>query len=219
MCGRLNITDSPEVLTLLKSLGLVWQSANKSRYNIAPTENVLVIYESEDGLQLEEMRWWLVPSWSSGPSNKFAMFNARIETVATSKAYKTPFKTKRCVVIASSFVEWHRGESGKQPYLIEAEQQPLLLAGIWDEWQGEIKSCSIITQAARKEFEWLHHRMPLALTEAQLPAWLGETNAPENLLDALRGQCVSLSALEIDNTYNNARNKAKPIQVSEAKAC
>ena len=217
MCGRLNMTDSPLVLELFEKLGILWEQPLQARYNIAPTEQVLVIRDTGEQYIAEEMRWWLVPSWSDGPSSKFAMFNARIETVASSRAYKGPFKHQRCVVVASSFVEWQRQGSRKQPYEIAPAEGPLLLAGIWDEWRKEIKSCSIITQEARDSFGWLHHRMPLALDAEQAALWMASNDKPEALLDHLQGECVALQAVAIEDAFNNARNKAAPVAISEAK--
>ena len=91
MCGRFNITDSPLVQALLEELG-VDIGPLPVRYNIAPTESVLTLYQIEDQYHAQEMRWWLTPSWSNGPSQKFAMFNARAESIATSRAYRGPFK-------------------------------------------------------------------------------------------------------------------------------
>ena len=105
MCARYNIIDSAEVRLLLNllaiELGLL-----PDRYNIAPTEPALAIVATDNGYAAMDMRWWLCPSWSDGPSQQFAMFNARSETIDTSKAYRGPFKHHRAVMPATSFIEW-----------------------------------------------------------------------------------------------------------------
>lgn len=214
MCGRMNVTDSPHVRALLAGLG-VEIGPIPERNNIAPTENVLAVYSVDGELKADWLRWWLVPSWSDGPSNKFAMFNARVETVATSRAYRGPFKAQRCVVLATSFIEWQRQQGAKQPYQIEASEDALLLAGVWDDWRGEIQSCSIITQPARDSFADLHHRMPLALTLSEAKIWLSDTESPETMLEALRGACVPLQAVPVASTINNSRDKARPTPVGD----
>lgn len=81
MCGRFNVTDDPYTQALMKSLGIDIGPLPEPRYNIAPTERVPVVHELDGKRALTEMRWWLVPSWSDGPSRKYAMFNAKSETV------------------------------------------------------------------------------------------------------------------------------------------
>ena len=207
MCGRMNITDSVFVQSLLAELGIDIGPL-PTRYNIAPTEDVLTVHCDSNGQYVAGWyRWWLVPSWSSGPSNKFAMFNARAETIATSKAYKAPFKNQRCIVLASSFIEWLREEGTKQPYQIQGDDGALLLAGVWDEFNGDLRSCSILTQAASPEFNQIHHRMPLSLTLQQAKLWLARTEDADGLLNSLRGQTVALNAFPVDKGVNNSRNK------------
>lgn len=73
MCGRYNIIDDPLTQALMMDLGL--NIRLPTRYNIAPTERVPVVSELNGKRQCREMRWWLVPSWSDGPSTKYSMFN------------------------------------------------------------------------------------------------------------------------------------------------
>ena len=104
MCGRFNITDSPAVHALLDDLG-VDIGELPTRYNVAPTDPVMTLYASEQGVHARDMRWWLTPSWSDGPSQKYAMFNARAETLETSITYTSAFRGRRAVIPATSFIE------------------------------------------------------------------------------------------------------------------
>ncbi|TNF09166.1 MAG: SOS response-associated peptidase, partial [Gammaproteobacteria bacterium] len=113
MCGRYNIIDDPAIRDLLQYLGI--RQHLQTTYNIAPTEMVPVIRQGEAAPELCRMRWWLVPSWAKEPSTKYSMFNARAEGLAESRAFRHPFKRQRCILPASSFIEW-RKEDGKQPY-------------------------------------------------------------------------------------------------------
>ena len=76
------------------------------QYNIAPTESVPIIFEKQGKRECHLARWWLTPGWSSGPDTKFSMFNARAENLETSRAYKGPYHHSRCIIPASSFIEW-----------------------------------------------------------------------------------------------------------------
>ncbi len=48
------------------------------------------------------MQWWLVPHWSNAPDTTF---NAKIEDVAKTPAFRSPYKRRRCVVPVNGFYE------------------------------------------------------------------------------------------------------------------
>lgn len=187
-----------------------------TRYNIAPTEQVPVIHSVDGTPTLSEMRWWLTPHWSDGPSQKYAMFNAKSETAEKSAAFRGPFKYRRAVVPASSFIEWQRTPLGKQPYLIELEEGALALGGLWDHWSdgtNELLSCSILTTSATDSFARVHNRMPVILSEELLAAWLDESTDLGEIRSMLVPYSDSLRVTPISTSINNARNKDEPEQI------
>ena len=106
-------------------------------YNVAPTETVNVLRNTEGGWSLTPMRWWLVPWWSDGPSNKYSMFNAKSETLTRSRAFSDAYEKRRCVIPASSYYEWQEDEQGQRgPYLIAPIGQMVLFAGLWECWRS-----------------------------------------------------------------------------------
>jgi len=204
MCGRYNLTDSPQTQTLLKDLG-VKPAQMPIRFNIAPTEYIPVVFQQEGKNQLIEMRWWLVPSWSDGPSTQYAMFNARCESLATSRAFKGPYRHKRAIIPASAFIEWRIEAGGKQPYLIEPVNTAFAFAGLWDHWSDgelEVFSCAIITTEATPSFQHIHNRMPLILHKSEYEPWL---SCDEVDMSPRLPNPVQVSP--IDKAANNARNK------------
>ena len=220
MCGRFNITDDAYLQALLKSLGIDIGPLPRPRYNIAPTDRVPVIHELDGKRALTQMRWWLVPSWSDGPSQKYAMFNARSETLAKSRAFRGPFKRTRAVIPASSFIEWQKTASGKQPYLIEQQDSALAFAGLWDLWErdGEqIYSCSIVTTDAARGFEWLHNRMPVMLDSDDVAQWLNHDQNSEELTALFKPTLsVPLVITPIEPAINNSRNKDVPKPIGDS---
>lgn len=165
------------------------------------------------------MRWWLHPHWSrEEPNQKFAMFNARAENLATSRAYKGPFQYRRGIVLADSFIEWQRGPDSKAPYVFKTpDGGPLLMAVVWDEWREEFLSCALVTQAADEAFAHYHGRMPLLLDISQARRWLDVKENPRLLLRDLLGHRPPLQALAVDPAINSARNKAAASPVGEPK--
>ena len=106
------------------------------------------------------MRWGLIPPWAKDPSAGSRLFNARAETVATKPSFRSAFKSRRVIVPADGFYEWHRQNSGaKQPHFFtRSDGAPLALAGVAESWwdkagrrsdEPTIRSCSIITTTGR----------------------------------------------------------------------
>ena len=93
MCGRFSITNIPGLQDLLDHLGIDLQLP-QPRYNIAPTEDILLLREGQGALA----RWWLVPSWVKEVSTKYSMFNARAESLTKSPAFRGPFHRQRGIV-------------------------------------------------------------------------------------------------------------------------
>jgi putative SOS response-associated peptidase YedK len=218
MCGRFNLTDSPLLHILLDELGIDIGPL-PLRFNIAPTEPVLTIYQSQGKNQAMDMRWWLTPSWSNGPSQKFAMFNARSETIDTSKAYKSAFQQRRAIVPANAFIEWQRNGNQKQAYEITPMEGVFAFAAVWEKWQGNgevIYSCSMITTESVPEFKAIHSRQPVMLDAKACAIWLDGNSDKTILKDLLKPRIpCPLQAQAIDNSIGNARNKSASLPLSD----
>ena len=230
MCGRFNIISAPltqYVMSILEADIAVTGHASspgqndpsllnltiETRYNIAPTDQVPVLLRTEDGSwDLRDMRWWLVPYWSKGPDSKYTMFNAKSETLKTSRAYKQPFKSRRAVVPASGYYEWVKEAGAKKPFYVEpVGAAGLGFAAIWETWQGEsaiIESCSIVTTAATEGMATLHHRVPVMLAPGEVDAWVNpETDAATLASIMAPAHKLPLSITPVSTHVNNARNK------------
>ena len=209
MCGRFNVIDNPGLQQLLRDLGI--DLSLPPGINLAPTEQVYVVREVERDRAAQPARWWLTPSWSRQVDQKYAMFNARSETLASSRAFRHPFKSQRGVVPMSSFIEWRPEGGVKQPWLISNEQQALAVAALWDVWQGgaePLLSCTLVTTAAAPEFEPWHQRMPVLLAPDEYDRWLDHSRpiAPDDVI--FRSELKAPLRLQpLSRTVSNARNK------------
>lgn len=216
MCGRFNVIDDPELRKLLEDLGIDLNLP--TRTNIAPTESIAMVRAAASGgRELEEVRWWLTPGWSREISQKYSMFNARSETLASSRAFAQPFKHRRGIVPISAFIEWRAEAGGKQPYLIAAEGEALAVAAVWDRWEsGEetLESCALVTTAAAPEFQQVHQRMPVILRGDERERWL-DTSQILTAEDPLFAPVlkVPLRVQPVSRGVNNARNKAAELMV------
>ena len=162
------------------------------RYNIAPTQQVLIARAKEGGEATEvvPVRWGLVPSWAKDPSIGSRMINARGETVATKPAFRSAVKYRRCLIPADGFFEWKKTGSAKQPHWIRfADGRAFAFAGLWERWRpadGQpVDSCTIITTTPNRLVAGIHDRMPVILARGRHREWLGPERLPDGRLETL----------------------------------
>jgi putative SOS response-associated peptidase YedK len=147
------------------------------RYNIAPTQAVLVVRRDQQGaLRASLMRWGLIPSWAGDPSIGARTINARAETAASKPSFREPLQRKRCLIPADGFYEWQRAAKQKQPCCFEVGDGAVFaFAGLWDSWRGRdgqaVESCTILTTTPNQLAD-VHDRMPVILASEQLDRWL-----------------------------------------------
>jgi putative SOS response-associated peptidase YedK len=190
MCSRFSLTSPAEALSHL--FGCVPERTDyPARYNIAPTDPILIVRRSDRGdRQCQLVRWGLIPSWVKDPRQFSTLINARAETVTEKPSFRGAIRHRRCLVPADGFYEW-TGEAGaKQPHLIADRSGAVLaFAGIWETWLGndgsEIETAAILTTAANADMIAIHDRMPLFLAPQHFDAWL----------DCRSGSATSILAL------------------------
>ena len=144
-------------------------------WNIAPTTGIAVVRQDDDGeRELVEMRWGLLPSWAKASSKLPLMINARADTIASKPAFRSAFKTRRCIVPATGYFEWKKLPDGtKQPFYFTREDT-LAFAAIWE---GE--TVVTITTEPNKEAAQVHNRMPVILDSEQYDRWMDPTPLSE----------------------------------------
>ena len=215
MCGRFAFFSPKQAV--IDAFGVSFDFELRPRYNIAPSQNVVVLLSGESGQSVAgEYRWGLVPFWAKDPAIGNRMINARAETIAEKPAYRQSFSRRRCLVLASGFYEWRKHANGKTPYFISrADGKPFGMAAIWDEWsRGEseaqndiLRSCAIITAPANQFMQKLHDRMPVMMDGAGLENWLSSDSQPADLQQGLlQAQTAELDAWAVSRTVNNPIN-------------
>ena len=86
MCGRFTLRVRPE--DVAQEFG-VEVPAFEPRFNIAPTEKLLVVRNVGGRRAVTVARWGLIPAWSHEPKG---VPNARAETVAGKPSFREPFR-------------------------------------------------------------------------------------------------------------------------------
>src|SRR5262249_39543720 len=148
-------------------------------FNICPTTSVEVVVSDDGKRSLVPMRWGLVPFWWNKPLKEMRMatFNARAETVSTKPMFRDAFKSKRCLVPASGYYEWHDTPSGKQPYYFtRRDGQPITFAGLWSKWKdkdagSDLLSTTMVITEPNKFVAQIHDRMPVILEAEDFEQW------------------------------------------------
>jgi len=218
MCGRYALAVKPEdVEAEFSMIRIEWFPP---RYNIAPTQPILVIRAAKAAREAALVRWGLVPSWTKDFSALPLLFNARSETAATKPAFRGAFRHRRCLIPASGFYEWLKvqtvGKSGKaqiarQPFYLRPQRKLVAFAGLWDEWSDAngnmLDSAAILTTSANDDVAHLHDRMPVVVEPEDYDRWLGLEEDPErDLGDILRPAPVgTFTAVPVDPRVNSAR--------------
>ena len=140
MCGRITQLVSPDELQEYFNIVRGMDSIDdwSPRYNVAPTTTVLCVRQSDDGRELFPAKWGLIPSWAKDSKLAASCINARADTVATKPMFRSAFKARRCIVVASGFYEWRKIDAkNKQPHYITLKSgEPMPMAGLWECWKS-----------------------------------------------------------------------------------
>lgn len=214
MCGRFALVATREEFATQFHLGR--QVTVAPRYNIAPSQQIIIIRSRVYGSLPKAFRWGLIPSWSTDLKAGNTLINARAETVKKKSVFRKAFDARRCLVPATGFYEWLRQEGGrKQPYFIQMRSGRLFaFAGIWDTWQspeGEsIDSCAIITTKANSIVGKIHDRMPVIIPETAYDLWL-DSWEEGNFFDHYLAPYppANMEAYPVGSRVNDARNEGE----------
>jgi len=227
MCGRLTLKTAPNqwAQLLLPALDFGPLASDwQPRYNIAPTQNIVVIAgrnvaESGAGegggeIHFDRFRWGLVPSWSADLSIGSRMINARHETLREKKSFIGPLRQRRCLIVADGYYEWQQlQDNRKQPHWISpAGGGVMQLAGLWEvntRATGQpLTTCTIITTSANAALSSLHDRMPVVLQRPAAERWMDPScDAEEAYAQLGPAPDELLQPTAVSSYVNNARHE------------
>ena len=184
MCGRITLRRPDKVRLERLDTRPLFESL--PRHNIAPSQKLWTITESNEKRSLSLMQWGLIPSWSKKPTG---FINAKAETLEAKPSFKEAFIRRRCLVPADGFYEWEKLGKAKQPHYFQMKDgAPFFFAGLWDEWQLDgtsIKTCTIVTTTPNRLLATIHDRMPVILQYDALDEWLRSSAKVSELRELL----------------------------------
>ncbi|RLQ90428.1 SOS response-associated peptidase [Planomicrobium sp. Y74] len=215
MCGRFALYADYKVI--LERFDIDQASFDEDEYepsyNIAPSQQVAAVVSDGNKNRLGRLKWGLIPPWAKDTKIGYKMINARSETAAEKPSYRNAFKKKRCLVVADSFYEWRKEETGKTPMLIKMKSgEPFAFAALWESWESPegdtVHSCSILTTKPNEIMASIHDRMPVILSKEAEKIWLDPNVQDFELLESLLKPYDDgeLEAYEVSDEVNSPKN-------------
>ena len=120
--------------------------------------------------------------------NKRTIFNARVETAAVKPTFRDAWRSHRCIIPASYYLEWEHFKSpdGKvktgDKYAIQpAGSTTTQLCGLYRIEDG-YPVFVILTKEPTARLSLIHDRMPLMLPEDKINEWINPSSDPEELI-------------------------------------
>lgn len=215
MCGRF-VTYSPfkEIIQTF-GIDLVLINDYIPNYNVAPSNEVLVVFEKEGKTALNKFSWGLVPSWVKDVSIGYKMINARVETLTEKRTFKNLVNSNRCGIVANGFYEWKREGNSKTPYFVKLKGDRLFcFAGLYDIWkideESNLFTCTIITVASNEKVSRIHDRMPVMLEKDEVKKWIDSKNTFNNVKEMLKAKDDDkIELYQVSSRVNSPRNNSK----------
>jgi putative SOS response-associated peptidase YedK len=152
----------------------------------------LLVFTNAEPMRPQMFSWGLIPYWTKTAADaekiRNQTLNAKGETIFEKPSFRTPARSRRCLVYLDAFYEHHHAGKLTYPFRISMRDgSPLAVAGLWDEWTdrdtGEIvRTVTIVTTTGNQLMSKIHNnpraemgpRMPVILPKDKQDAWLAE---------------------------------------------
>ncbi|MFD1329422.1 SOS response-associated peptidase [Mycoplana ramosa] len=229
MCGRFALTEP--AARLEEFLDVVDVEEFPPRYNIAPTQPILVIISGDrqgPGSNLPErkamlVRWGLTPSWVKDPREFPLLINARAETAIDKASFRAAMRHRRILVPASGFYEWHRppketGEKSQAYWIRPRNGRLVAFAGLMETWSSadgsEVDTGAFLTTRSNAAIGRIHDRMPVVIRPEDFGRWLDcRTQEPREVVDLLAPvEDDFFEAIPVSDKVNKVANVDPDVQ-------
>lgn len=216
MCGRFVSATPPDQVAAYFDTEAP-ETLLEPSWNVAPTKDVYAVLADGSTRHLDAFHWGLVPRWAKDPKIGSRLINARAETLATSNAFRSAFRKRRCIVPVTGFYEWRKtpGVKVKQPFFVHhPDGVPYAFAGLWEVWRGPdgdqepLRSCTIVTTTPNEPMRAIHDRMPVILPPKRWDRWLDRDEEDTDLLGQLLVPASPevIAMRPVSTQVNNVRN-------------
>lgn len=229
MCGRYALLATADEVLEFFSIALIEDFP--ARFNIAPTQPILIVIEGEAGAPGSNMpkrkamlaRWGFMPGWVKDPSDFPLLINARSETAIEKASFRAAIRHRRILIPASGFYEWHRPDKSTkqkaQAYWVRPKHGKIVaFAGLMETWASadgsEVDTACILTAQANPSFAPIHDRMPVVIPPEEFARWLDcKTQEPRDVADLMVSPPEDLfEAVPVSDRVNKVANTGPEIQ-------
>jgi putative SOS response-associated peptidase YedK len=181
------------------------------QWNIHPTDTIPIIVESTKTAarrMVVPARWSLVPPWSKELALKYPTFNARSETVAEKPSFRGSVGSKRAIIPASGYYEWHTEGKVKTPHYLHPDSGFLAFAALYSWWRPEaptgadsatdgawVLTTTMLTMDSVPALAGIHDRNPVMLPRDWWDDWLApEVPGDQAFVDAAVAASIPVAA-------------------------
>lgn len=189
MCARFALQFAGELPNTLKQalppnlVDALTLAVGAAAAVIRPTDLSTIIRSAGAGPSIDIGAWGLIPRWAKDAGIARHTFNARLETLSQKPAFREAFRSRRCLVPASSWVEWIGPPGKRMPLALNLPEGLGAFAGLWESWQAadgtRRRTFTIVTCPPVAAVADVHDRMPLVLAPGDWSSWLaGRPDAP-----------------------------------------
>lgn len=215
MCARYTLTKAEKELA--KLYGVQIPEPFAPNYNLAPTQEGLVITADEPGIA-QKMHFGLIPFWAADTKLNISTLNARSEEALEKNTYAPLLSHhKTCLVLADGFYEWDPKSGKSVPWLFKLKEREIFaFAGLWSQWKSKdgsqvYRSFTILTTKANETVGKVHDpkfRMPVIMDKYSEPFWLSKDVSPTDLIALCRPYAdEKMSAYRVSTDGNAAAIK------------
>lgn len=220
MCGRFTLTAPGDALAEVFELDDVPEVV--PRYNIAPTQPVLVV-SARGSRRVAEALPWGVRFPPKGGRRSPLLINARAETLGAQPAWREALAERRCLVPADGFYEWQGQGDARQPwYFARDDARAFAFAGLWQPPFGPDgqRACTIVTTDPLPPVAAIHDRMPLLVAPEDHRLWLDPAAPREEIARLLLTppRVDALVAHPVGKGVNSASNDGPSLRAPAAPA-
>jgi putative SOS response-associated peptidase YedK len=202
MCGRYTIKFTLEEANKRFQVQQIKAKFTPS-YNVAPSQNIPIIYSDDGKVTIDVCRWGLIPHWAKEPNIGYKMINARIETINEKHTYNKELIGGRCLIPASGFIEWIKIKGGKKPMYIHTKSEEIFaFAGISSSWKDPGGN------TLKTFMKNIHDRMPAILQKTNESKWISrDLNDKKEILKLIQPYSEKdIEAYEISDMVNSPAN-------------